>query len=175
MALATRDVRLGFVCVDAPRHQPWTTLLVVGLLTRLAVAWHVVTVYGHNNARRIVDTGWSRVVRSAEQAQERSMPHANPPAAHLRAVQYALEQEVPGRVQRSWWDEDLMAHVFEVADETVVHQVAISAAFCADCPDYAAGLRDSELADHLRETRGEGRRFIVRWQGDAVRLSLTRR
>jgi hypothetical protein len=41
-----------------------------------------------------------------------------------------------------------------------VYQVAIDAAFFAACPDYAAGLRDSELADHLRESRELGSAWL---------------
>lgn len=103
------------------------------------------------------------------------MPDTQPPEVHLRAVRYALEEEVAHRVPRSWWDESLRAQVFEIAAEDVVHHVAIDATFFADCPDYAMGLRESELADYLRETRETRQLFHVVWQGGTVRLRLKRR
>jgi hypothetical protein len=64
-------------------------------------------------------------------------------------------------------------HMFEVVHETTVHRVEMPAVFFEDCPDYAAALRDSELADYMREARDQRRRFSVVWENDAVRVRST--
>ena len=78
------------------------------------------------------------------------MPNHQPTGAQVSAVQHALDQELPSRMRRTWWDG--------------------AATFFADCPDYTAGLHDSELADYVREMPRQGKCFIVRWHEGGARL-----
>ncbi len=98
------------------------------------------------------------------------MPNHQPTGAQVSAVQHALGQELPNCMLRTWWDGDAMAQIFEFSHDAVVHQIEISATFFADCPDYTAGLYDSELADYIREMPSQGKRFIVGWHEKGTRL-----
>ncbi len=92
------------------------------------------------------------------------------PRDKLVPIQQYLERECPDRVRRTWWDTRTRVHVFEVSHGTGLHQVRVTAAFLKACPDYGAGLRDSELADYMREARSHARRFTVVWEGGTVRI-----
>jgi hypothetical protein len=98
------------------------------------------------------------------------MPNHQPTRAQVDAVQHALDREVPNGMLRTWWDGDAMAQMFEFPYDAVVHQVKIGATFFADCPDYATGLHDCELADYIREMPSQGKCFIVRWHEGTVRI-----
>ena len=98
------------------------------------------------------------------------MPNHQPTGAQVSAVQHALDQELPSRMRRTWWDGDATAQIFEFSYDATMHQVEIAATFFADCPDYTAGLHDSELADYVREMPRQGKCFIVRWHEGGARL-----
>ncbi|MCZ6872843.1 MAG: hypothetical protein O7G88_04830 [bacterium] len=98
------------------------------------------------------------------------MPNHQPTGAQVGAVQHALDQQLPSGMLRTWWDGDAMAQMFEFSYDAVVNQVEIGATFFADCPDYATGLYDSELADYIREMPSRGKCFIVRWHEGRVRI-----
>ena len=98
------------------------------------------------------------------------MPNHQPTGAQVCAVQHALKQQLPSCMLRTWWDGDAMAQIFEFSYDAIVHQVEIGATFFADCPDYAAGLYDSELADYILEMPSQGKCFIVRWHEGGARL-----
>jgi hypothetical protein len=88
-------------------------------------------------------------------------------------VRHYLEREFPGQVRNLRWEWRTSMHMFEVVHETTVHRVEMPAAFFEDCPDYAAALRESELADYMREARDQRRRFSVVWENDEVRVRST--
>jgi hypothetical protein len=88
-------------------------------------------------------------------------------------VQPSLEREFPGQARNLRWDRHTSMQMFEVDHETTVHRVEMPAAFFEDCPDYAAALRDSALADYMREARDQMRRFSVVWETDEVRTRST--
>ncbi len=93
-----------------------------------------------------------------------------PPRDTLAPIQQYLEREFRDRVRRTWWEKRTRVHVFEVSHGTVLHQVHVTAAFLEACPDYGVGLRDSELADYMREAQSHERRFTVVWEGGMVRI-----
>ncbi len=98
------------------------------------------------------------------------MPNHQPTGAQVIAVQHALDQELPSRMRRTWWDGDATVQIFEFSYDAIMHQVEIAATFFADCPDYTAGLHESELADYVREMPRQRKCFIVRWHEGGARL-----
>jgi hypothetical protein len=98
------------------------------------------------------------------------MPTNPPTKAQVGAIQNYLEQEFPDCVRRMRWDQSRRVKVFEVSHGKVLHQVVVTSAFLEACPDYGAGLFDSELADYMREARSHVRRFFVMWQEGRVRI-----
>ena len=95
------------------------------------------------------------------------------PNPSLDVIRAYLEREFPGHVRHSWWDQEALAHVFEVSHETVRHHVLVPAGLLETCGDVMASLRVSELADYMREARGQERRFVVRKEGGTVRIRST--
>ncbi len=45
--------------------------------------------------------------------------------------------------------------------------------FLKQCPDYARALRETELADYVREARSQARRFLVIWHEHGTRIRST--
>ena len=84
--------------------------------------------------------------------------------AHLQAVQSYLEEEFPGQVEAA------NENVLTVSHDGIRHHVVLQAVFLQQCPDYASALRESELADYIREARPLGRRFLVMWHERAARV-----
>ncbi len=84
--------------------------------------------------------------------------------ACLRAVQSYLEAEFPGHVEAA------KENVITVSHDGSCHHIVLQPAFLQQCPDYASALRDSELADYIREARPRGRRFLVMWHERAARV-----
>ena len=91
---------------------------------------------------------------------------ANPlrTTARLQAVQSYLEAEFPGQVEAA------NENVITISHDGIRHHVVLQAAFLQQCPDYASALRESELADYIRETRPLGRRFLVVWHEGGTRV-----
>jgi hypothetical protein len=86
-------------------------------------------------------------------------------AARLQAVQPYLEAEFPGCVEAA------IENVIAVSHGGIRHHIVLQPAFLQQCPDYASALRESELADYIREARSQqGRRFLVMWHERATRV-----
>jgi hypothetical protein len=93
---------------------------------------------------------------------------AKPPIDAIRAY---LERAFPGQVARAWWGSTERMQTFVVAHAGAAdHQAAVPAAFLDSCPDCAGALHASEMADYMRETRAERRRFTVIWDDGMVRI-----
>jgi hypothetical protein len=84
--------------------------------------------------------------------------------ACLKAAQSYLEKEFPGHVEAA------IENVIAVSQDGIRHHVVLQPAFLQHCPDYASALRESELADYMRESRSQGRRFLVMWHERATRV-----
>lgn len=88
-------------------------------------------------------------------------------SACLEAVQAYLEEEFPGHVEAA------SENVITVSHHGVCHHVTLQPEFLKKCPNCAYALRESELADHIREVRSQGRRFIVMWHERETRVRST--
>ena len=84
--------------------------------------------------------------------------------ARLKAVQSYLEAEFPGPVEAA------IENVITVSHDDIRHHVVFQPAFLQQCPDYVSALRESELADYIREARSQGRRFLVTWHERGTRV-----
>jgi hypothetical protein len=82
----------------------------------------------------------------------------------LQAIQSYLETEFPGCVEAA------IENVIAVSHAGIRHHIVLQPAFLQQCPDYASALRDSELVDYIRESRSQGRRFLVIWHERATRV-----
>jgi hypothetical protein len=82
----------------------------------------------------------------------------------LTAVAAYLEEEFPGHVKVATDNE------FRISLEGIDHHVVLDAMFLKQCPDYTYALRETDLADYLRESRLQARRFIVMWYGHDTRI-----
>ena len=82
----------------------------------------------------------------------------------LQAVQSYFEAEFPEPVEGALQD------VITVSHRGIRHQIVLQPAFLQQCPDYVSALRDSELADHIREVRSQERRFLVMWHDRGTRV-----
>ena len=98
---------------------------------------------------------------------------SRPIETQISDIRQYLEWEFPGQVRHTWWDEDARAPIFEVAHETARHHVIVEREFLQACQDAVASLRDSELADYMRETRAQERRFRVREEEGEVHIRST--
>jgi hypothetical protein len=98
---------------------------------------------------------------------------SHPIETQIGDIRQYLDWEFPGQVRHSWWDEDARASVFEVAHETARHHVIVEMGFLQARQDAVASLRATELADYMRETRAQARRFRVREEGGAVHIRST--
>ena len=87
--------------------------------------------------------------------------------ACLTAMAVYLEQEFPGRVKAAKDNEFMISH------QGIDHHVVLDPMFFKQCPDYAQALRETELADFLREYQAQARRFIVMWSGSDTRIRST--
>jgi hypothetical protein len=87
--------------------------------------------------------------------------------ACLMAVASYLEEEFPGHVQAAKDNE------FRISHEGMHHHIVLDPMFLKQCPDYTHALREAELADHLRESRSQARRFVVMWYGHDTRIRST--
>ncbi len=92
----------------------------------------------------------------------------NKTTARLAAVESYLEEEFPGHVEEAKEE-----NVFIISYRGTRHHVVLEPAFLKQCPDYAHALRESELADYLRETREQARRFLVIWTERDTRIRST--
>ena len=92
------------------------------------------------------------------------MPNHPSTAARLTAVQTYLEEAFPGRV------EETKENVIVVSHDGIRHHVVLQPTFLHLCPDYRSAIRESELADYMREARSQERRFLVIWQESDVRI-----
>jgi hypothetical protein len=101
------------------------------------------------------------------------MPSRHSSTPPVYAIRQYLEREFPGQVRHTGWEQDLEAHVFEIAHERGHHQVLVSEGVLESNRDDAAELRESELADYLHEARGQQRRFVVRKEEGTVRIRST--
>ncbi len=95
------------------------------------------------------------------------MPNHPSTTARITAVQSYLEKAFPGQV------EEAKEHVIVVSHGSIHHQVVLQPSFLHLCPDYTHALRESELDDHMREARSQGRRFLVMWHEGATRIRST--
>lgn len=85
------------------------------------------------------------------------MPRHPSTTARITAVQSYLEEEFPGRVQEA------KENVIVVSHDGIRHHVVLQPTFLHLCPDYMSAIRESELADYMREARSQERRFLVIW------------
>jgi hypothetical protein len=92
------------------------------------------------------------------------MPKHPSTTARLTAVQAYLEEEFPGRVQ------DAEENVIVVSHDGIRHHVELQPTFLHQCPDHIRAIRDSELADYMREARSQERRFLVIWTEHDTRI-----
>ena len=84
--------------------------------------------------------------------------------ACLKAVQSYLEAEFPGQVEVASETEITVSH------QDVRHHIVLQPEFLKQCSNYAYALRESELADYIRESRPLGRRFLVMWHEGGTRV-----
>jgi hypothetical protein len=89
--------------------------------------------------------------------------HASKTAC-LTAVQAYLEDEFPGHV------EEAKENVIVVSHDSIRHHIVLEPTFLKQCPDYAHAIRESELADYMRESRSQARRFLVIWHEQDTRI-----
>lgn len=82
----------------------------------------------------------------------------------LKAAQSYLEAEFPGQVEAASETE------ITVSRDGVRHQIVLQPEFLKQCSNYASALRESELADYIRESRPLGRRFLVIWHEGGTRV-----
>jgi hypothetical protein len=90
--------------------------------------------------------------------------------AHIGVVQRYLKQEFPGQMRCTWWDRNLMAQVFEVVHGPSLRHIVVDVEFFLNCSDCAVELRDSELADYIRESQSPARCFLVKWRDGGIRI-----
>ena len=96
--------------------------------------------------------------------KEVAMPNHPSTTAPLTAVQSYLEDEFPGRV------EEVKENVIAVSHDGIRHHVVLESTFLKQCPDFASAIRESELADYMREARSQARRFLVIWHEYDTRI-----
>jgi len=84
--------------------------------------------------------------------------------ACLKAAQSYLEAEFPGQVETASETEITVSH------DDVRHHIVLQPEFLKQCSNYAYALRESELADYIRETRPLGRCFLVIWHEGGTRV-----
>jgi len=84
--------------------------------------------------------------------------------ARLTAVQSYLEEAFPGRVEAA------VENVIVVSHDGVQHHVVLQPTFLHLCPDHMGAIRESELADYMREARSQRRRFLVIWKEHDTRI-----
>ncbi len=82
-------------------------------------------------------------------------------------MQSYLVEEFPEQVKGE------LKNVITVSHAGIHHQIVLQPEFLQKCPDYVSALRDSELADHIREVRSEERRFLVMWNDLGTRVRST--
>jgi hypothetical protein len=87
--------------------------------------------------------------------------------AHLTAVESYLEEEFPGHVEET---ED---NVYIISHQGISHRVVLEPTFLKQCPDYTHALRQTDLADYIREVRSQPRRFLVIWQEHSTHIRST--
>jgi hypothetical protein len=95
------------------------------------------------------------------------MPNHPSTTARLSAVHAYLEEEFPGRVEKA------KENVIVVSHDGIRHHVVLQPSFVHLCPDSLHALRESELADYMREARSQGRRFLVMWKDGDTRIRST--
>ena len=95
------------------------------------------------------------------------MPNHPSTTARLTAVESYLEEEFPGHV------EEAKENVFIISHHGIRHHVVLEPTFVKQCPDYTRALRETELADYLREARSQARRFLVIWHEHDTRIRST--
>jgi hypothetical protein len=95
------------------------------------------------------------------------MPNHPSTNARLTAVQSYLEEEFPGHVEAA------RANVIVVSHDGIRHHVVLQPSFLHLCPDYRRAIRESELADYIREARLQARRFLVIWEERDTRIRST--
>jgi hypothetical protein len=98
------------------------------------------------------------------------MENHHPPEAQIDAVQRYLKREFPGCIHRTWRLENVMAQVFEFSNDEVLRRIVIEDGFFRGCPDCADGLRHSDLADYIRESRAPRRCFHIVWNNNTLRI-----
>jgi hypothetical protein len=95
------------------------------------------------------------------------MPNRTGWTAQLTALASYLEEEFPGYVAEA------KGEGFMISYEGIHHHVVLDPTFLKQCPDYAHALRETDLADYVRESRSQARRFVVIWHGHDTRIRST--
>lgn len=95
------------------------------------------------------------------------MPNRQSTTTCLTAVQSYLEEEFPGRV------EEAKDNLFVISLDGIRHHVILQPSFLRLCPDYTRALRETELADYIREARSQARQFLVIWLECDTRIRST--
>ena len=89
------------------------------------------------------------------------------PTACLKALQSYLEKEFPTQIEATG------ENMITVSHEGIRHDIILQPDFLKQCPDYASALRESELTDYIREDRSQGRRFLIMWHEQDMRIRST--
>ena len=92
------------------------------------------------------------------------MPKQRNTTARFTAIVSYLEEEFPGHV------EEAEEHVFIISVHGLRHHVVLEATFLQQCPDYTRAIRETELADYMREARSQARCFLVMWHEHDTRI-----
>ena len=87
--------------------------------------------------------------------------------ARFKAMASYLEQEFPGGVKAAKNNEFMISH------KGIDHHIVLDPKFLKQCPDFAQALRETDLADYLREAQSQARRFVVMWSGSDTRIRST--
>ena len=95
------------------------------------------------------------------------MPTHPTTIARLTAVLSYLEEAFPGRVEAA------PENVIVVSHQGLRHHIVLQPSFLHLCQDYIRAIRESELADYVRETRSQARRFLVSWHVSDTRIRST--
>ncbi len=95
------------------------------------------------------------------------MPNHPSTTARLTAVESYLEEEFHGHV------EEAKENVVIISHHGIRHYVVLEPTFLKQGPDYRRDLRESELADCVREARSQARRFLVIWHEHDTRIRST--
>lgn len=92
------------------------------------------------------------------------------PTEALDAIQHYLERQFPDCTRRTWWDENMQAQIFELTNSDSLCQIGIEAAIFQNPTEGVQALRESDLADYIRESRAPRKWFRVTWNDGGLHI-----